>query len=49
MSSELFGKKRRSVLRNVRNSANEPVKPAATRTLSGAEIYKARVWSSRYE
>jgi len=23
--------------------------PAATRTLSGAEIYKARVWSSRYE
>ncbi|QNE19859.1 hypothetical protein F1D05_20510 [Kribbella qitaiheensis] len=23
--------------------------PAATRTLSGAQIYKARVWSSRYE
>lgn len=23
--------------------------PVATRTLSGAEIYKARVWSSRYE
>jgi len=23
--------------------------PTATRTLSGAEIYKARVWSSRYE
>jgi hypothetical protein len=23
--------------------------PAATRTLAAAQIYKARVWSSRYE